>query len=69
MGQHRRITCNAETRINRGWQRDLVDFTFVCGERFLALANRRLQPLGHLSAAEFQEFSILRGPQALKRRM
>jgi hypothetical protein len=40
--------------LSAGWQRDLVDFSNGWGSGLFALANRRLQPLGHLSGVYFE---------------
>jgi hypothetical protein len=45
--------------LSDGWQRDLVEFSNRWGSGFFALANRRLQPLGHLSGVGFNSLSQL----------
>ena len=56
MAQNRQKSANSRKlkfELSDGWQRDLVEFSVSYQKVNLALANRRLQPLGHLSETNF----------------
>jgi hypothetical protein len=47
-----------ETSVTDSWQRDLFEFSVSYQNGDFILANRRIQPLCHLSAEKFEQLSM-----------